>query len=167
MKKIIFSILSVVVLFGLMACGNQKEEVSGDVSISAESEKEPSNNTNAKNDVPNKNGLVTIRDVQNGHVAEFDVTPSSYVVFDGHYYRMVDEVEQSKLGSQIGEIKRIGDWEIKKDGDSNTVGQGPIFSVIDKTPKEVIATKLWSNRDVYVLFERKEPVEQPDKSKIY
>ncbi|MBB6447852.1 M56 family metallopeptidase [Bacillus benzoevorans] len=91
----------------------------------------------------------------------------SYIVYDGYYYKLGEQVDQSKVGSQIGEVKRIGTWEIIKDGDSNEVPPGPIYSVVDKDPKEVIVAKQWSNRDVYVQFERESPVIQRDKSKIY
>lgn len=133
----------------------QKEEVSN-----VDSEGKQRNKVGAKKDI------VTIQNVHDNQLEEYSITPSQYVVFDGYYYRMVAEVEQAKLGSQIGEVKRIGEWEIIKDGDSNTV-TGPIYSIINKSPEEAIATKLWSNRDVYVLFERKEIVEQPDITKIY
>ncbi|MGV2941721.1 hypothetical protein AB5I83_19125 [Mesobacillus sp. LC4] len=95
-----------------------------------------------------------------------DYSTFQHIVFEGYYYIKGEQVEQNKIGEKIGEVKRIGTWEIVKDGDSNEVPPGPIYSIKDRDPKEVIAAKQWSNRDVYVIFERKGPVEKTDLSKI-
>lgn len=100
-------------------------------------------------------------------VLEDDYSNSPHIVFNGFYYLKTVEIDKEKIGEVIGEVKRIGDWEIKKDGDSNEVPPGSIYSVIDRDPSEVIAAKQWANRDVYVLFEKAEQIEEPDLNTIF
>ncbi|WHY59900.1 hypothetical protein [Cytobacillus firmus] len=71
-----------------------------------------------------------------------------HIVFNGYYYIKGDQVSQNEIDTRIGEVKRIGTWEIAKDGDSNEVPPGPIFSLKDRDSQEVIAAKQWANRDV-------------------
>lgn len=156
MKKLIPSILFIVLLLGLMGCENQKETVS-----SAVDSKQQSNKVYA---ITNKQGIPTTQELQK---SQYSKGTFLYIAFNGYYYKQGTEVDKSKLGTKIGEVKRIGDWEIVKDGDSNAVPQGPIYSVINKDPKDVIAAKRWSNRDVYLLFEKEGPVKQTDKSTIF
>jgi hypothetical protein len=101
------------------------------------------------------------------NVIEGDYSNFPHIVFNGFYYLKTVEVEKDKIGEVIGEVKRIGDWEIKKDGDSNEVPPGSIYSVIDRDPSEVIAAKQWSNRDVYVLFEKAEQIKKIDLNTIF
>ena len=72
----------------------------------------------------------------------------------------------------MGEVKRIGDWNFKKDGDSNEIPPGrSIYSVKDKDKNEYIAAKgvVYKNQTNipgYLLFKKEEPVIHPDQSLI-
>jgi hypothetical protein len=73
----------------------------------------------------------TVNDVPNYH----------YIVLNGFYYKETsEEVTSDQLGKQVGEVTRIGDWAIKKSGDSNEIPPGPIFSIKGKSD-EYIAGK--------------------------
>jgi hypothetical protein len=73
----------------------------------------------------------TVNDVPNYH----------YIVLNGFYYKETnEEVTSEQLGKQVGEVKRIGYWAIKKSGDSNEIPPGPIFSVKGRSD-EYIAGK--------------------------
>lgn len=95
-----------------------------------------------------------------------------YIVLDGYYYKKTNEVIQPEgLGEQIAEVKRIGDWEFKKSGDSNEIPPGPIYSVKGKDTKEYIAGKgiiykEGKNQAGYIVFKKEELVEQPKKESI-
>lgn len=99
--------------------------------------------------------------------------PASYVVFDGYYYEKTgDAVEGNRLLDKIGEVKRIGDWKIVREGDSTEIPPGPLYSVKDMDSKEYIAGKGviyedGENKAGYLLFKRAIAVQKPDPSKIY
>lgn len=164
MNRLYFLILSEVVLLGLIAWENQKEKVSSD-EITVDSNKELSEKTEVTYKQDNT-ATLTVRKNQSENSSK-DYSSFPFIVFDGHFYKKGSQVDQLKIGSKIGEVKRVGNWEIVKNGDSNEVPPGPIYSVIDRSPKEVIAAKQWSNKDVYVVFEKKGPIIQPDKSTIF
>lgn len=148
----------------------QEEKVLGNESIEDDS-REKSNKTLEKTDATKNQNQdnTTVQTINNNQLEEttMDYGNFPYIVYDGYYYKKGSQIDQAKVGAKLGEVKRIGNWEIIKDGDSNEVPPGPIYSVVDKDPKEVIVAKQWSNRDVYVLFERESPVIQPDKSSIF
>ncbi|AEI40775.1 hypothetical protein [Paenibacillus mucilaginosus] len=95
-----------------------------------------------------------------------------YVVMDGYYYRVTGEtVDDAVIGKVIGEIKRVGDWEIKRSGDSNEYPPGPLYSIQEKDTKEVIAYRLPKKKGDpgpyrYSVLERSEQVEQHDPKQI-
>jgi hypothetical protein len=100
-------------------------------------------------------------------------TPRAYVVFDGYYYEKTgDSVDDGLITEKVGEVKRIGDWEIVRDGDSNEIAPGPLFAVKGRKADEYIAGKgviyeNGENKAAYLLFKRSVPVAAPDKTKIF
>lgn len=88
-----------------------------------------------------------------------------YIVLNGFYFaKTSDTVTKEQLGEQIAKVERVGDWDIKKGGDSNEVPPGPIFSIQGKDPSTFIAAKgvvyeNGQNKEAYLVFEKREPVE--------
>ncbi|PEZ08190.1 transcriptional regulator [Bacillus sp. AFS018417] len=89
---------------------------------------------------------------------------NGYIVLNEFYYVKTGEIApKEQLERQIGKVERIGEWEIKKTGDSNEVPPGPIFSIKGKDPEQFIAAKgvTYENGEskaAYLVFEKKEPV---------
>lgn len=100
-----------------------------------------------------------------------------YVVHSGYYYVKTDEiVKADMIGEQIGTVKRIGDWVIKREGDSNEFApESGMFAIKGVTPNEKLAIKInRSSRRIdpkdaiyeYQVVRRSTPVKQAEKSKI-
>lgn len=99
---------------------------------------------------------------------EEDLTKNPYVVLDGYYYRKTNEdVTADQLGSKVGEVKRIGMWAIKRTGDSNEIGPGPIFLIKGKD-KDYIAGKgiNGQNEESYLVFRKVDKVKEINKNYI-
>ena len=95
----------------------------------------------------------------------------SYIVFNGYYYKKTgEEVPVEQLGEQIGEVKRTGDWEIKKSGDSNEIPPGSIYIIKNRSDEFIAAKgvvyKDGQNEDGYVVFQKAEPVAEGDPNEI-
>lgn len=113
------------------------------------------------------------KDEQEDNIETNKLEPSyPYIVLNGYYYKKTNEVIQpEKLGGEIAEVKRIGNWAIKQSGDSNEIAPGPIYSVEGRESTEYIASKgvineNGKNQSAYLGFKKSEPVEQPDKDSI-
>ena len=95
-----------------------------------------------------------------------------YIVLNGFYYAKTgDTVSKENLVQQIAKVERIGEWNIKKQGDSNEVAPGPIYSVRGKDSKQFITAKGviykdGKNQAAYLLFEKRDPVESVDEKSI-
>ncbi|THE09511.1 hypothetical protein E1I69_22110 [Bacillus timonensis] len=91
-----------------------------------------------------------------------------YIIFNNYFYKKTEKViSEEELDKKVGEVKRIGDWNIKKSGDSNEIPPGPIYSVVGYDSEEYIAGKgvIYennTNKPGYILFKKEEPVEQVD-----
>lgn len=126
---------------------------------------------NTSLDINNEDGLMQDKDEKNDTLGTKEVEPSyPYIVLDGYYYKKTNEVVQSdELGEKIAEVKRIGDWAIKKSGDSNEISPGPIYSVdgkIDYIAGKGVIYKEGKNQAAYIAFKKEEPVEQPGNDSI-
>lgn len=105
-------------------------------------------------------------------VTDFAVSTKGYIILDGYYYRATGEMlSEEKLGDKIAEINRIGEWQIKRSGDSNVFPPGVIYSIKGKDVKETIAVRVSIGKEDkgpygYVVLLRSEKVEQPDINKI-
>lgn len=89
---------------------------------------------------------------------------SKYIVLNDYYYMKTGEtVAKDELGEQVAAVKRIGDWNIKKNGDSDEVPPGPIFAIQGKDPDSYIAAKgvifeNGQNKAAYLVFQKKEHI---------
>lgn len=97
------------------------------------------------------------------HFSE-DLTENPYIVMDGYYYRKTREiVSPEQLGTQVGEVKRIGDWAIKRTGDSNEIPPGPIYSIKGKEQDYIagkgVAYINEQNVEAYLVFKKVDKVE--------
>ena len=130
-----WSVLGFAVVIALSAVSlvNADETVSKEndlkINKSAERPKEPDNKESDKKEVTYKEGVdtqYTDRDKQKG-------MRYGYIVLNGFYYVKTGEtIPKEQLGQQVAKVERIGDWEIKKTGDSNEVSPGPIYSIKNK-----------------------------------
>jgi small nuclear ribonucleoprotein (snRNP)-like protein len=132
---------------------------------------EETNQTQGNTSLDISDGLVQDTDEKNDNLGTKEVEPSyPYIVLDGYYYKKTNEVVSSdEIGEKIGEVKRIGDWAIKKSGDSNEIPPGPIYSVngkIDYIAGKGVIYKEGKNQAAYIAFKKEEPVEQPEKDSI-
>jgi hypothetical protein len=95
-----------------------------------------------------------------------------YIVLNGFYYAKTgDTVSEDYLGQEIARVERTGEWNIKKQGDSNEVVPGPIYSVRGKDSKQFITAKGvvykdGKNQSAYLLFQKRDPVESVDEKSI-
>ncbi|MDQ0913853.1 sigma-E factor regulatory protein RseB domain-containing protein [Paenibacillus sp. V4I5] len=142
--------------------------------------------TNEKNEVVHSLEVISIQinkgvdrskfsmDVPSGWKSD---TGGGYVVHNGYYYMKTGEtVKAEMIGKQIGKVMRIGDWSIKKEGDTNEfVPDSGMFALkgVDTKVKMVIKVNKSSRRvdpkDAvyeYQVVMRDNPVEQVDKSKL-
>ncbi|MGY3715892.1 hypothetical protein ACWE42_10245 [Sutcliffiella cohnii] len=129
-----------------------------------------SSNSDAKDVDANIN---TSKEIKENIVAHNAIKSYPYIIFNNYYYKKTDEeITEDQLGEIMGEVKRIGDWNFKKDGDSNEIPPGrSIYSVKDKDKNEYIAAKgvVYKNQTNipgYLLFKKEEPVIHPDQSLI-
>lgn len=161
-----WSVLGIAAVIALSAVSlvNADENVSKgkDLKInkSAERPKDPNNKESDKKEVTYKEGIgtqYTDRDKQK-------VIKYGYIVLNGFYYVKTGEIiPKDQLGQQVAKVERIGDWEIKKTGDSNEVPPGPIFSIKSKNEEQFVAAKgtVYENGEdkvAYLVFEKKDPV---------
>ena len=117
------------------------------------------------------------RKEQNNRVKEVEVVTESekqnaYIVFEGYYYMKTGGVvpESSSHWKKVGEVKRIGDWAIKRSGDSNEVPPGPIYQM-DGKDKSLIAAKgayyeNGTNKEGYLLFKKDKEVTETNPDTI-
>jgi hypothetical protein len=103
---------------------------------------------------------IHIQDVQSEH---------PYVVLHGNNYKATGEmIEQEKLGNKLAEVKRIGGWSIKRDGDSAFFLPGDsIYEIKGADPNIKVAiktvtggTKLFPEYKFFIL-KRSEQVNNP------
>lgn len=143
---------------------NQKEKITDQETVT-EMKKEETVDTNSPDDIEggHKNTDENLIDGQSNY---------PHIVLNGFYYKKTDEeVTSEQLGEQVGEVKRIGTWAIKKSGDSNYIAPGPIYSVKDRSSDEYIVGrgglfKDGVNKLAYIVFKKEEPVQQVDYDKI-
>jgi hypothetical protein len=100
-----------------------------------------------------------------------EFTPNfPYIVFNGYYYKETSEkTDSAQLGKEVGKVNRTGDWAIKKEGDSNEVPPGPVFSIEGKDSSRYIAVKNPRENGGklnYVIFEKAEKIIPTDTSEI-
>lgn len=99
---------------------------------------------------------------------------SSYfpsIVLNGYYYKKTEDiVPEEQLREQVGEVKRTGDWVLKKSGDSNGIPPGPIYSIKNRSEEfiaaKVVVFKDGKNVTRYLVFQKAEPVAEGESNKI-
>jgi len=98
-----------------------------------------------------------------------------YIVHNGFYYVPIsEEINLDKLDKKIGQVTRIGEWQIKEEGDTLQYIPGTkYYSIKDVSEAQKIAvgilegTKKKLNVTKYQVFERKEPIEAIKQDKVY
>ncbi|MGM9928714.1 hypothetical protein [Pradoshia sp.] len=114
---------------------------------------------------------------EENRVKEVEVVTESekqkaYIVFEGYYYMKTGEVvpESSSVWKKVGEVKRIGDWKIKKSGDSNEVPPGPIYQMEGKDKSLIVAKGAYFedgvNKEGYLLFKKDKEVTETNPDTI-
>lgn len=97
----------------------------------------------------------------------------AYIVLEGYYYYATSQqIPQSLIGEQVGEVRRTGNWNFKEDGDTNEFLAGtPIYKINDSSPGEAYAVRVAiGNLDylsTYIEVKRGEAVQQPDEESIF
>jgi hypothetical protein len=105
-------------------------------------------------------------------VIEMAKQTKGYVVWDGYYYKATGEaIDLSDIGDKIAEIKRNGNWAIKRSGDTNEFPADSIYAIKETDVKEKIAVRISVGKEDsgpygYVILRRTDKVEQPDPKTI-
>jgi hypothetical protein len=94
-----------------------------------------------------------------------------YIVLNDFYYKKTnEEVTSDQLGEQVGEVKRIGDWAIKKSGDTNEIPPGPIFSIKGRSDEYIagkgVVYKNGKNMAGYLVFQKADKVKESNTDNI-
>jgi hypothetical protein len=75
-------------------------------------------------------------------------------------------VEKAKLGQQLGEVKRIGEWVHLQEGDTKTFDPGSKYYAV-QGKKDEIVVEAWTDKVVgaptYLLLQKTKPIEQVNK----
>jgi hypothetical protein len=126
-----------------------------------------SNNNGNDNAVhPSINADINTYKATDKQIEKLDKPYFTYVVFKNYYYKETgDMVTEDKLGQEIGRIRRTGDHNVKKSGDSNDLQPGPIYAIHGEDPAIYIAAKgsiirNGKNEVGYLIFKKFAPVEQ-------
>jgi|GEM_PF-5611933 hypothetical protein len=92
----------------------------------------------------------------------------AYVIYQDHYYRVTGNLlDASKLGEEIFHVTRVGNWNLKKNGDSNHfVPSSPIYRVRGREDAIAVKSTMWGIFDSYIELERAEAVETVPKESI-
>jgi hypothetical protein len=97
-----------------------------------------------------------------------------YIVYKNAYYVKTDEVlPTSQVGSKVLTVTRIGDWAIKKEGDTNEFPPGPDLYTVKGSDDSKMAVKVRQRKTTsgtviyqYQIVERYATVVQPESSTI-
>jgi beta-lactamase regulating signal transducer with metallopeptidase domain len=141
----------------------QKENITDKITIK-EMEKEVTVSTKSPEDI--------VRGDKNTDENSINDQPNyAYIVLNGFYYKKTnEEVSSDQLGEQVGEVKRIGDWAIKKSGDTNEIPPGPIFSIKGRNDEYIVGKgvvfKNGQNLEGYLVFQKADKVKESNTNNI-
>lgn len=108
--------------------------------------------------------FVTVPVMAASYIANQAYQHKAYIILSGHYYyATVQQVPVSKIGEKVSTVKRVGDWNMKSDGDSN---EFPPETANDSRIGEKYAVKVTMKQlnflSSYIEVQRGDQVEQPE-----
>ncbi|WP_144551047.1 hypothetical protein [Bacillus mycoides] len=93
-----------------------------------------------------------------------------YLIYNEHYYVLTDEVvAKKKIGQELGEVKRTGEWAYLEEGDTNMFTQETKYYEV-KGEKNKIAIEMIHNGAGYPEFrilQKQKPIEAVDEKKMF
>ena len=119
---------------------------------------------------PKTNPVSAHNDSGNIDYENKNIQPSKYeyLVHNGFYYVPINEkIDKSQLDRKLGTVTRVGDWQVKKEGDTpQYIPRTNYYSIKGISDNSKIAVEIWGGTGLdmrvlsYEILERRKQVEK-------